>query len=97
MDFPVESVDAGSVVAVAGIAVRDRASAPPGLREVIPEGNSAHLHAAVFGAEPLSRNMEQLENELRRVVTELDARKVQHLLGRSTLASGLAGIIDLAE
>jgi hypothetical protein len=95
MSFPLEATDPGAVVAAAGLAVGSRESAPAALQPWLPSEPAFHLHAAVFGKGPLGKRPEQLPAELRRIITEMEPVKVQHLLGRSRLASGLAGLVAL--
>lgn len=95
VNFPVEPTDFNHVVAAAGISASDRASLPPAFLNLLPYNSDFHFHGAVFAKEPLSRKPEHFENELRRVLTEFDVFKVQHLLGQSCFTSGMAAIIEL--
>ncbi len=95
MSFPLEATDPGAVVAGAGLMVGSRETAPAVLAPWLPSGSAFHLHAAVFGKGPLGKRPEQLPAELRRVITEMEPAKAQHLLGRSRFSSGLAGLVAL--
>lgn len=95
MRFPLEAEDPGAVVAGVGLAVAARESAPADLLPWLPSDSAFHLHAAIFGKAPLGKRPEQLPAELRRVISEMEPAKVQHLLGRSRLSSGLAGLVAL--
>jgi len=95
MNFPVEPADFGHIVAGVGLAVAGRAVAPARLRPWLPADADFHLHAAVFDKGPLDKRPERFADELARVVAELEPRKVQHLLGRSRLTGGLAGLVAL--
>lgn len=95
MSFPLEAEDPGAVVAGVGLAVGARESAPADLLPWLPSESNCHLHAAIFGKAPLGKRPEQLPAELRRVITEMEPVKAQHLLGRSRLSSGLAGLVAL--
>jgi anti-anti-sigma factor len=95
MNFPVEPADAGHIFVGVGVAVADRDLAPAGVLPWLPADADLHVHAAVFGKGPLDKRPERLGGELRRVITELEALKVQHLLGRSRVASGLVGLVAL--
>jgi anti-anti-sigma factor len=95
MSFPLEAADPGAVVAGAGLVVGARESAPAALLPWLPSESAFHLHAAIFGKAPLGKRPEQLPAELRRVISEMEPVKVQHLMGRSRLSSGLAGLVAL--
>ena len=95
MNFPVEPADAGSVVMGTGIAIKDRELERPGIAGLLPSGSGFHIHAGIFSKEPLSKDPEQFETELKRIATELAVFKVQHLLGQSCFDRGAIGIIEL--
>jgi len=95
MNFPVEPADADCIVMGAGIVIRDRELERSEVRRILPSGSGFHIHAAVFSREPLSKNPESFEAELKRAATELEVFKVQHLLGRSCFSRGMLGIIEL--
>ncbi len=95
MNFPVEPAEVGNIFIGVGLAVADRGSAPAAVLPWLPRDSDFHLHAGVFGKGPLGKRPEQLSAEIRRVITESEALKVQHLLGRSQVASGLAGLVAL--
>ena len=94
-DFPVEPTDLNAVVAGAGVAARDAGKVPPLLRSVLSEENPMHFHGAVFSKSPLSRRIEKFENELERVLRELEPEKVQHLMDKTRLGGCMAGIVEL--
>ncbi|MFH1060027.1 MAG: STAS domain-containing protein [Pseudomonadota bacterium] len=95
MSLPVEPADAGKVVVATGLAAAERGLVPPAVLPWLPADADFHLHAAVFGKGPLGKRPEQLDDELMRIITELEALKVQHLLGRTQVAAGLAGLVAL--
>ncbi len=95
MNFPVEPDAVNNIVAAVGIAVKELETEKSDIQELIAKGGNFHLHGGLFDKEPLSKNHEQFENELQRVLTQLEAFKVQHILGQSRFSSGLAGIIEL--
>lgn len=97
MNFPVEPESINSVIAGAGIVVPDRSKVSEEVAHIVPSGSRLHLHAAVFEREPLKRNINQFDNELQRVITELEVHSVQHLLDKSVLSSGMVGIVELAN
>ncbi len=94
-DFPVEAAYAGSVVAVTGIASRNPQTLPNPLRALFSGGNSFHLHGGIFDKAPIGNNVLDFDAELTRVVNELDVFKIQHLLGQTRLAGGMAGIVEI--
>ncbi len=95
MNFPVEPSDINHIIAATGIAVRDREKFAPEIKTLLGKGQSCHFHGGVFEQEPLSKNVDQFESELNRVLTQMEVTKVQHLLGQTVLNSGLMGIIEL--
>lgn len=95
MNFPVEASDFHRILAGAALVVKNPDQAPAPVLDVLARGSRVHCHAGIFSAEPLSKKPDQLENELDRVITELPAAKVQHLMGQSRFQQGLAGIIEL--
>jgi hypothetical protein len=97
MDFPIEPEDIDHILIGVGIALRNRKKASPALSKLIPEGDSFHIHAAVFSKGPLGNQLQQFDDELHRVMTETDAIKVQHLLGKSRLGNPLVRIFELKE
>ncbi len=97
MNFPVEPADINNIIAGAGLAVRDRASAPERVQGLLASDSNVHLHAGVFAREPLNKNIEKFDQELTRVVTELDVFRVQHILGQSLFSGGMVGIIELTH
>lgn len=96
MNFPVEPADVGHVFIGVGLSVAEAAAAPEWARTWLPKDAGLHMHAGVFAKGPLGKRPEQLPAELRRVMTELEVLKVQHLLGRSLVSSGLVGLVALA-
>lgn len=95
MNFPIEPTDINHIVAASGLCVRNRQAAAPALQRVLGKDQTFHFHGAVFEKEPLTQNCQQFPGELKRVITEMDVYKVQHLLGQSVFSSGLLGLIEL--
>lgn len=94
-DFPVESAHAGAVVAATGIAVHDPHNLPQAFGKLFSGGNFFHLHGGIFAKAPISNNLQDFDRELARVFNELEVTKIQHLLGQSRFAGGMAGIIEI--
>ena len=95
VNFPVEPGDINRIIAATGIAIKDVSGEPPEVQNLFPKGNRFHVHGGVFSQEPLSRKIEHFENELNRVLTELEVFKVQHILGKTRLSSGMVGLVEL--
>ena len=95
MNFPVAPADVNNVVAAAGIAVREKGAGKPSLGGLMTEKNNCHFHAGIFSKGPLSKEMDRFEDELGRVIKELEVSKVQHLLGKTCFSSGILGIVEL--
>ena len=94
-DFPVEAADVNHVVAAAGIAVRDRNLVSPEIQALIADGSTFHVHAGVFEKGPIGKEPGSFEKEVIRILSELKVYKVEHLLGRSRVESGLVGVVEL--
>jgi len=95
MNFPIEPTDANNIIAAVGIAVRSREGLATMFQNILSKDSPHHIHGGVFAKEPLSKDPARFENELGRVLTELQATKVQHVLGQSKFSNGLVGIIEL--
>ncbi|MDR3555417.1 MAG: STAS domain-containing protein [Syntrophobacteraceae bacterium] len=95
MEFPIEPSAFNHIVVAAGVAAKDIASAGALMGADLPEEGGFHMHAAVFAKGPLSRKPESLELELKRVTGELEVFRVQHMLGQSGFAGGVAGIVEI--
>ncbi len=93
--FPMEPGDINNVVLGVGVALRDREADGLRARAFLPSGASYHIHAGIFSREPLSHNTDTFELDLRRVATELDALRVEHLMGKSSFANGIVGLIEI--
>ncbi|HLZ19329.1 MAG TPA: STAS domain-containing protein [Smithellaceae bacterium] len=94
-DFPVEPASTGAVVAACGIAAREPGKLPQPYRSLFTGDNPFHLHAGVFEKAPLKNKPPDFESELARVFNELTVYKIQHLLGQSRFAGGLAGLVPI--
>jgi anti-anti-sigma factor len=96
MHFSMEPGDINNVVLGVGVASRDRETAGPQVRSILPSGVSYHIHAGIFSKEPLSRETSMFELELKRVATELEVFRVEHILGKSSFRSGTVGIVEIS-
>jgi len=97
INFPVEPADINRIIAATGIAIRDMSRERREVQGLFSKGNCFHVHGGVFSQEPLSKKIEQFENELIRVLTELEVYKVQHILGKSKFSSGMVGLVELSS
>jgi len=95
MNFPVEPSDINNIVIGTGIAVKDKNQILPENQKLMSKETHFHIHGGVFEKEPFNKNIEQFENELKRIMVELEVHKVQHILGQSRFSSGIVGIIEL--
>jgi anti-anti-sigma factor len=94
-DFPVEPSHAGAVVAAAGIAARNPRELPKAFQHLFSGGNYFHLHGGIFDKAPIGNNVRNFDCELARIFNELEVLKIQHLLGQSRFAGGMAGIVEI--
>jgi anti-anti-sigma factor len=97
MNFPVEPADMNNIIAGTGIAVRDRNALSDAAKPLIPRDQNFHIHVCVFEKEPFNKNLQEIDAEMNRVLTELEVYKVQHVLGHTRLSSGIVGLIELEE
>jgi hypothetical protein len=97
MNFPVEPSDTSNIVVGTGIAVRDRNALSDTAKSLIPRDQMFHIHVCVFEKEPFNKNLQEFDAEMKRVLTELEVYKVQHVLGHTRLGSGIVGLIELEE
>ncbi len=95
VNFPIEPTDTNTVIASAGIAMRSREGLAAKYEKLLSSQSLHHLHGAVFPRVPLSKNPAQFDAELQRVFTDMEAAKVQHVLGQSKFSRGLVGIVEL--
>ena len=97
MNFPVEPSDMNNIVIGAGIAVRDRTALSAGTQPLIPGEQNFHIHACVFEKQPFNAHLQEFDKEMKRVLTELEVYKIQHILGQTRFSSGIVGLIELKE
>lgn len=97
MNFPVEPSDMNNIVIGTGIAVRDRNALRAGAQPLIPGEQNFHIHACVFEKQPFNINLQEFDKEMKRVLTELEVYKIQHILGQTRFSSGIVGLIELEE
>jgi hypothetical protein len=93
----VEPGDINRIIAATGIAIKDMTRERGEVQSLLSKGNCFHIHGGLFSQEPLSKKIEHFENELNRVLTELDVFKVQHILGKTRLSSGMVGLVELSS
>jgi hypothetical protein len=97
VNFPVEAGDINRIIAATGIAIKEVSRERGEVQSLLSKGACFHVHGAVFSQEPLSKKIEQFENELTRVLTELEVYKVQHILGKTRFSSGMVGLVELSS
>lgn len=95
MDYPLDPAFNRHVVAAAGIAVTGRRQRPAAASSILAAGGDFHLHAVVFGREPLQLESAQFDNELQRVLTGFEPLRVQHVLARSSFSRGYLATLEL--
>jgi len=95
MDLPVEPGFVRHGVVGVGIAVRERALLPKPIRTCLPEGQDFHVHAGVFGKGLFSSDPMGFEREIKRILSEFEPLRIQHLIGRSLFRNGVVGVVEL--
>jgi hypothetical protein len=96
MNFSVEPENINFIVAAAGFAIKDKNLVDPQIAKLLPDQSNYHIHGAIFEKQLLNKDPLKIDEEIERIITDLDVVKVQHLLGQTKLGSGIAGIIDLS-
>lgn len=94
LNFPVEASDFNSIIVGTGF-IHNFTELPASLKDFFASNSNWHIHTAVFEKGIINRNIENFNEELSRIITELEPQKVVHLLGRSVLSSGCIGLIEL--
>lgn len=95
MDYPIDPVFANHILAGTGVASKDRTKLPIELRSIFSSESNFHIHTGIFEKDLLCKNIPEFNNELNRILSELQVLKIQHLLGQSLFKNGIFGIIEL--
>jgi anti-anti-sigma factor len=95
MDLPVEPGFVYHIVVAVGIAVRERGLAPLWVKACIPKGQDFHVHGVIFGKGLFNSDPTGFEHEVKRIVSEFEALRIQHLMGRSLLRNGVVGVVEI--
>ncbi|MEQ8223500.1 MAG: STAS domain-containing protein [Candidatus Eremiobacterota bacterium] len=95
INFSIEPEDIDRIVVACGIAVNDKAREKENIRDLVPKDNNFHIHGAIFEQSLFKRDADEFEHELNRITSELEPSGVKHLLGKSMVSHGVAGIIEL--
>lgn len=95
MDLPAEPGFVNHAVACVGIAVRDRGSLPLPMKAHLPRDQRFHMHGGIFKRGLFSTDPAGFEKEIRRVLTEFEPLRIQHLMGRSLFKNGVLGVVEL--
>ena len=93
MNFPVEPTDFNSVIVASGL-IRAKDNGRK-FDEFFTSSTNHHIHAALFEQDLLNPDIDNFDNELTRIITTLEAKKVQHLLGKSKFSNGLIAVVPL--
>lgn len=97
MDFPIEASFRDHVIVAVGLVCKDKQRLSDAGQRMFPEESANHLHAVVFEKAPVSRNIDDFQGELERVIANLKPLKVQHLLQKSRFKGGLLGVVPVEE
>jgi anti-anti-sigma factor len=95
LDFPLEPINTDNIIAAVGIAVKDKNILQPEYKQLFSSDSDFHIHAGIFEKGSLNKNLVEFDVELKRILSELQINKIQHLLGQSKFKSGIASIIEL--
>jgi anti-anti-sigma factor len=97
IDFPLDPAFGNNIIAAAGIVVKDKNLLEDKFKSITAEDSDFHIHCVVFEKEFLTKNIDSFDEELKRIINDLQPLKVQHLLGQSKFKSGMLAIIELEE
>lgn len=95
MDYPIDPVFANHILAGTGVASKDRSKLPAELKSIFSSESNFHIHTGIFEKDLLCKNIPEFNNELNRILSELQVLKIQHLLGQSLFKNCVFGIIEL--
>ncbi len=95
MNFPVEPNEINNLIIATGIAVKDKEKLSTEARSLFPKDGNFHIHGVVFDKELYNDDLEKFDEELNRILSNSEAKKVQHLLAASRFNKGIVTITDL--
>jgi len=95
MNFPVEPNDINSLVIATGIAVKNKDKLNDEMKSLFPKDSNFHIHGVVFDKELFNDDLEKFDEELTRIISSSEAKKVQHLLASSQFNKGILTITAL--
>lgn len=95
-DFPVEDCDFNCILVGTGF-VHNFSETPPSLKDYFAAKSNWHIHSVVFEKGIINRNIENFDEELKRITSELEPLKVVHLLEKTTLSTGCIGLVELED
>lgn len=95
VNFPVDCDDFNSVIAGVGFYADSDKKQLPVYSTILPSESRFHLHSGIFEKTLLNFKSETFDNDLSQILNELEAKKVQHILGGSVLSMGTLAIIGM--
>jgi len=96
-DFPLDHSNPDNIIAAVGVAVKDKSKLSPSFASIFSSDAEFHIHAGIFEKGSLNKNITEFKDELKRILSELQVYKIQHLLGDSKFKCGIAAIIELED
>lgn len=96
-DFPLDHSNSDNIIAAVGAVVKDKSKLSAELTPVFSSDSDFHIHAGVFEKGSLNKNISEFTGELKRILSELQVYKIQHLFGDSKFKCGIAAIIELED
>jgi anti-anti-sigma factor len=81
MNFPVEPNEINNLVVATGIAAKSKEKQRDHIKALFPKDGNFHIHGVVFDKELFNDDPEKFDEELTRIISTSEAKKVQHLLG----------------
>jgi anti-sigma B factor antagonist len=95
MNFPVEPNEINNLIIATGIAVKDKEKLSKEARSLFPKDGNFHIHGVIFDKELYNDDLDKFDEELNRILSNSEAKKVQHLLAASKFNKGIVTITDL--
>ena len=97
LDFPLEHTNSDNIIAAVGVAVKDKSKVSSANSSIFSSDTDYHIHAGIFEKGSINKNITEFSDELKRILSELQVFKIQHLLGESKFKCGIAAIIELED
>ncbi len=97
VNFPVDQDDFNSIVAGVGFYANSEKKKSLQYSQILPSDSQFHLHCGIFEKTLLNFKTDSYQQDLDKILNELEAKKVQHILSGSVLSMGTISIIKMED